>query len=185
MNAEEYNKALDAVCKDIKSSHSQIMILLATSAIMLIKKRVQQTGTDAKGNRFRKYSQWYEKYKTEKGKFKGFTDFSFTNRMWTDIQLISSDEKKALITAKDKGTTGSNVQVQVVRKKTANKLASKNNPRTTYTKNIYVPSNYEKLEKNTQSFGPILELSEKEIEILKQTYNSLIMDIFRKYGLAI
>jgi hypothetical protein len=185
MDSNDYYKALDNVCKDLKSgAHAELLITIANAALYMIKSRVQNTGFNATGNRFRKYSEWYDEYKTEKGKNKGFTDFSFTNRMWTNIQLVNNNDKTALITAKDKGSTGSKVQIEVTRKRTASKRASKNNPKSTYTKQIYIPSNYEKLEKNTERFGSILELSEKEIKILKQQYTEGIMDIFRKHGLA-
>lgn len=179
MTFEEYNQRMDQLVKDLPESHANLLIGIANTAAALIKRRIQTTGTDANGNKFRAYSDWYQKYKTEKGKNKGFTDFSFTNRMWTNIQLIKdkSNGTVAVITAQDKGSKGGNVSVPVrAHERKGKKVAAT-------TKNVYVPSNYEKLEKNTKSFGEILNLSKQEIEDLKEDYDKGILQIFRDHGL--
>jgi hypothetical protein len=174
MNSEEYNNAIKGVISDLKSGiHANIMIQIANTALSMIHTRVTETGMNSKGGRYRDYSEWYKKYKQAKGKYSGFVDFSFTTRMWTNIQIIKErcTETMAVITAKDKGTLGSRTQIPVKTKKG------------TYQRSIYEPSNYEKLEKNTESFGPILDPTKEEIQILKKQYDDLILDVYTKHGL--
>lgn len=189
MTFEEYNQKMDTLIKDLPGAHANLLIGVANTAVAMIKRRIQTSGIDANGNKFRAYSEWYEKYKTEKGKNKGFTDFSFTNRMWTNIQLIKdkSNDQQAIITAQDKGSKGGNISVPVkahTRKayERDGKIISAKKIAAT-TKNVYIPSNYEKLEKNTKAFGEILNLSKQEIEDLRSDYNNGILEIFRAHGL--
>jgi hypothetical protein len=179
MTVEEYEERMNQLVMDLPEMHANLLVGVANTAAVLIKQRIQTTGTDANGNKFKSYSDWYQKYKTAKGKNKGFTDFSFTNRMWTNIQLIQekSSDTIAVITAKDKGSAGSNIQV------TVKGHERKGKPIKSFSKNVYVPSNYEKLEKNTKKFGEILMLSKTEIEDLKSDYDNGILDIFRAHGL--
>lgn len=189
MTFEEYNSRMDKLIADLPTAHANLLIGMANTANAMIKKRIQTSGIDAKGNKFKSYSDWYEKYKTEKGKNKGFTDFSFTNRMWNNIQLIKdkSNEGIATITAMDKGQKGGSESISVkgyTRK--AHIRKGKNIKETTIaatTRNIYVPSNYEKLEKNTERFGEILTVSENEENTLKDIYDEGILNIFRDHGL--
>lgn len=179
MTFEEYNQRMNDLIKDIPEAHASLLIGIANTATAIIKQRIQTTGIDANCNKYHAYSAWYQKYKTEKGKNKGFTDFSFTNRMWTNIQLIKdkSNGTIAVITAQDKGSKGGNISVPVKAHKRKGKQIAAT------TKNVYVPSNYEKLEKNTKSFGEILNLSKQEIEDLKKDYDNGILQIFREHGL--
>lgn len=179
MTFEEYNQKMDALIKDLPGAHANLLIGVANTAVAMIKRRIQTSGVDANGNKFRAYSEWYTKYKTDKGKYKGFTDFSFTNRMWTNIQLIKdkSNDQQAIITAQDKGSKGGNISVPVkAHTRQGKKIAAT-------TKSVYVPSNYEKLEKNTKAFGEILNLSKQEIEDLRSDYDNGILEIFRAHGL--
>lgn len=153
MTPEELQNRLQGVINDLQSgAFSNVMIQTANDAIALVKKRVQESGVNAQGQRFRDYSKGYEARKRKAGKFKGFTDFSFTNRMWTNIMLVSSQgelfEGTARITARGQ-------------------------------------ENLDKLNQNTKGFGTILELSDKETEIVRQTYSEGILDIWRNNGLMI
>lgn len=179
MTFDEYEQSMEALINDLPEQHLNLMIGVANGAVAMVKNRIQTTGTDAKGSRYRAYSEWYQEYKTEKGKNKGFTDFSFTNRMWTNIQLIKerTTAELAVITAMDKGSKGGNVSVPVrAHTRKGKKVAAT-------TKNVYVPSNYEKLEKNTEAFGIILDLSAEEQEFLVKDYDDGILEIFRSHGL--
>ncbi len=179
MTPEEYNERMNSLINDLPEQHANLLISLASSANAIVKQRIQTSGTDANGSKFPAYSEWYQKYKTEKGKNKGFTDFSFTNRMWNNIQVINerSNGEVAVITAKDKGATGTNITVPVKAHKRKGKQIAAT------TKQIYMPSNYEKLEKNTKRFGEILNLSTEEKKLLAQDYDNGILDIFRSHGL--
>jgi hypothetical protein len=179
MTFEEYNQRMDALIKDLPGAHANLLIGVANTALAMVKKRIQTSGVDANGNKFKSYSDWYQKYKTEKGKNKGFTDFSFTNRMWSNIQLIKdkSTDQTAIITAQDKGSKGGSFSVPVKAHKRKGKQIAAT------TKTVYAPSNYEKLEKNTKSFGEILNLSKQEIEDIRSDYDAGILEIFRDHGL--
>jgi hypothetical protein len=179
MTSEEYVQRMDELINDLPAMHANLLIGIANGAIATIKQRIQTSGTDANGSKFKPYSDWYNKYKTEKGKNKGFTDFSFTNRMWTNIQLIKerSNDKIAVITAMDKGQSGGSYSVPVKAHKRKDKAIAATN------KTVQAPSNYEKLEKNTKAFGTILDLSKSEIEDLKKDYDNGILEIFRAHGL--
>ncbi len=89
MNSEQYNESVKGVIRDLESGqHANIMIQVASAALQMIHSRITETGINSKGQRYREYSDWYKKYKTKKGKYRGFTDFSYTTRMWTNIQII-------------------------------------------------------------------------------------------------
>jgi hypothetical protein len=195
MTLEEYNKNLGGVIRDLQSgAHAEVMVKMAVNAVTMIKKRVQETGTDAKGTKYKPYStkstlvgcktfiqkstcaallgskakrkelEWrtigghrlsvlpggYKKIRELQGRQTAFVDFSVTNAMWNDINIISkqNDHQKgiAIIGAK-----------QDIEKK--------------------------KLAGNTKRRGDILDLSEKEIGELKQIYNVGVLQIFRNNGL--
>jgi hypothetical protein len=195
MTLEEYNKNLNGVVRDLQSgAHAEVMVKMAVNALTMIKKRVQETGTDAKGTKYKPYStkstlvgcktfiqkstcatllgskakrkdlEWrtigghrlavlpggYKKIRELQGRQTAFVDFSVTNAMWNDINIISkqNDHQKgiAIIGAK-----------QDIEKK--------------------------KLAGNTKRRGDILDLSEKEIGELKQIYNVGVLQIFKNNGL--
>lgn len=153
MSSEELQNRLQGVINDLQTgAFANVMIETANSALALIKQRIQETGINAEGQRYRDYSKGYETYKKKAGKYRGFTDFSFTTRMWTNIALVSSQgelfEGTARITARSQ-------------------------------------ENLDKLSKNTKNFGPILELSDKETETVRQVYSEGILDIWRNNGLMI
>lgn len=176
---DSYNERVIKYQQAFPEEHANLLIGIANGALATIKQRIQTSGVDSKGSKYHAYSKWYQAYKTEKGKNKGFTDFSFTNRMWTNIQLILAETTGniAVITAMDKGSKGGNISVPVkAHKRKGRDIAAT-------SRNIYVPSNYEKLEKNTQSFGEILMLSKSEIEDMRKDYEEGLLDIHRKYGL--
>lgn len=195
MDYPEYNKRVDGVIKDLQAgAHAEVMVKLAISALTLIKERVQETGVNAKGQKYKPYStkpmligsksflqkaaaqsvfgskekrknlEWrkvkghslailpggYKQLRELQGRQTDHVDFSVTNSMWNDINVISksTDHVKgvAIIGAK-----------QDKEKK--------------------------KLEGNTKRRGDILDLNQKEIEDLKLTYNLGILNIFRENGL--
>lgn len=156
MTFEEYQIALQGVIDDLEGGvHAELMVSLANGAIFSIKRRIQESGINAKGGRYKDYTQEYKEYKTSKGKYKGFTDFAFTNRMWTSVQLVSTQPELfsgvARITATGTDTEG--------------------------------VSNRKKLEGNVNMFGQILDLSEQEKRDLLTDYDNGILQIFRNHGL--
>lgn len=93
MTLEECNQRMEALIKDLPEAHANLLIGLANTANALIKKRIQTSGIDSKGEKYRDYRKDYKDFKTKEGKYKGFTDFSFTNRMWTSIKLVSDNSE--------------------------------------------------------------------------------------------
>lgn len=179
MNSEEYVNSLDNLMVNLQKEAGNILVSVGSVATSLIKERIQTSGTNAEGGRYRAYEDWYQKYKTAKGKNKGFTDFSFTNRMWNNIDVIldKSTDEVVIITAKDKGQKGSTESIPVK----AHVRKGKKIPAS--TKQVYKPSNYEKLEKNTKSFGDILNLSKQEITIVAEEYDNGVQNIINMVGL--
>ena len=191
MTPEVYNRMMTKTIRDLE--RGDVMPKIAAEALTMIKQRVQQTGTNAKGSKYAPYSTskmltncstmtlsacskiagskekrkelgWvtinghrlfnlpggYKQFRELHGRQTNFVDFSFTNAMWNDINVISkdSDHKRgvAIIGAK-----------QEMEKK--------------------------KLSGNTKRRGDILDLSPKEIYKLYQTYNLNSIKIFRQNGL--
>lgn len=179
MTPEEVNDNLDKLMQNITKLSGDVLVGVGSVATSMIKERIQTSGTNAEGGKYRAYEAWYQKYKSDKGKNKGFTDFSFTNRMWNNIDVIlnRSDDNVVVITAKDKGQKGITETIPVK----AHTRKGKKIPAS--TKQVYKPSNYEKLEKNTKSFGEILNLSKQEIEVVAQEYDNGIQDIIQLSGL--
>lgn len=68
----------------------EALIACAETARGMIRQRVQGFGVNAEGKHFRSYSESYKRQKQKAGKYQGFTDFSFTTRMWQDTQVVSS-----------------------------------------------------------------------------------------------
>ena len=191
MTPEVYDKMMTKTIRELERGDA--MPKIAAEAVRMIKQRVQQTGTNAKGSKYAPYStnrmltncstmtlsacskiagskakrkelDWvtinghrlfnlpggYKQYRQLHGRQTNFVDFSFTNAMWNDINVISkeSDHKRgiAVIGAK-----------QEIEKK--------------------------KLAGNTKRRGDILDLSPKEINELYELYNLNSLKIFRQNGL--
>ena len=90
----EYNKRLQGVINDLQSgAHGQVMVQIAGNAIAMIKQRVQEKGLNPAGNKYPAYNKSYQKMKEKAGKYKGFVDFSLTNRMWGNIKTISPKDE--------------------------------------------------------------------------------------------
>lgn len=90
MTLLEYSKRLDGVIKDLQSgAHATVMVQIANNAIAMIKQRVQEKGLNPQGSKYPDYSTAYKKRKQKEGKYKGFVDFSLTNRMWSSVKLVS------------------------------------------------------------------------------------------------
>ncbi len=151
MTIEEYNTRIEGVISDLRGgAHAEVMAQVAQEALTMMRQRVTETGMDAEGRPYKDYSESYKEYKKQEGKYKGFVDFSFTNRMWSNIKLTSPQDELRLGTARIKATT---------------------------------PFEQEKLRKNTASRGNILDLTDDEKELLKESYRDEILEIFKRNGL--
>lgn len=84
----EYQKRLDGVILDLQGGeHLKIMQKTVMDAVSMIKKRIQEKGENSEGGKYRDYEPSYLEYKKKEGKYKGYTDFSFTNQMWKNTTL--------------------------------------------------------------------------------------------------
>jgi hypothetical protein len=194
MTPEQLDKAYTNTLRDMQSdAMAVVMARVGIQGLTLLRKRVQETGTDAKGSKYKPYStkpmltncsnmftgacskvagskdkrrelQWvtikghklfelpggYKQYRELHGRQTNFVDFSFTNRMWDNIALISKQSDHA------KGTAIIGARSD---------------------------DNKKKLEGNTKRRGDILDLSNSEIDELKQTYSLGELQIFKNNGL--
>lgn len=192
MTFPELDKKYDNIVRDLATARGQMMVDLGVSALMMIKKRVQETGTDAKGSKYRPYStkamlvgckgmnvavcksffgkeknkehQWrtvngrhlailpggYKQFREMHGRQTSHVDFSFSNSMWNDINVISNSGQH------QQGIAVIGARQDIEKKKLAG---------------------------NTERRGDILDLSQKEIDQLKTQYNLQVLQIFRNNGL--
>jgi hypothetical protein len=194
MTPEELIKSYDKTIRDMQSSpRGDIMLKVGVTANTMIKKRVINTGVDAKGNKYKPYStkpmlancssmtgsacskiagskdkrkelQWvtlkghklfeidggYKEYRELHGRQTDHVDFSFTNSMWSDVNVISN--------------TGDHIKgVAIIGAKQEKEK--------------------KKLEGNTKRRGDILDLSKTEIDELMRLYNIGTLQIFKNNGL--
>ena len=100
MTPDEYRQRLDRVVNAMQTEHIVLMQQLGVNAMALIKNRIQNSGRNAEGGSFTPdYTAKYKKAKQKSGKYKGFVDFSFTNRMWTNVQIKQTTPKSTTIGA--------------------------------------------------------------------------------------
>lgn len=191
MTFGEYNINLSGVVNDLQTGkHGEIMVRMAMTALTMIKKRVQETGVNADGQKYEGYSTKpmfiTEKSFVQKDKFKNLVntkekrkqlewrtinghklpilkggykelrelqtrqtnhvDFSVTNNMWNDINLISSNSEH------QQGVAVIGAKQELEKKKLAG---------------------------NTKRKGDILDLSQSEMDELVKYYNLDVLQIFR------
>ena len=102
----EYNQRLNGVINDLQSgAHGQIMVQIASEAIALVRQRVQERGLNPEGGTYREYSKGYLEYKKKENKYRGFVDFTLTDRMWNNIKLVSPKDELDMGIAVIKATT--------------------------------------------------------------------------------
>src|SRR4030042_5135233 len=81
------------------------MSQIAESPTVIVKDRVQERGLNPDGMPYREYSPSYLAYKKKERKYRGFVDFTFTERMWTNIKLVSPRDELDMGIAIIKATT--------------------------------------------------------------------------------
>jgi hypothetical protein len=194
MTIEQFNINLNNTVKELQSElYSNVMPRLGSEAFTMIRKRVQESGTNAEGSKFPGYStrpmltncstmilsacskvagskekrkelKWvtlkgnklfelpggYKQFRELHGRQTSHVDFSFTNKMWNDINVISS--------ASDHAQGMAIIGAKEVQEK-------------------------KKLEGNTARKGEILDLSQKEIDYLLGQYNLQVLKVFKDNGL--
>lgn len=199
MTLEEFNNKFDEAISEVSGQLGETMVKIGQTALVRIRQRVQEAGKDAKGQGFPAYStdnmlvgcksfrkkdcdKFFGKRKNKEhewvtlkrgdnlyrlavleggykklreislGAGKGDkVDFSFTNDMWNDIHLISTSSDH------NSGT----VIIGALKKEEKDKL-------------------YYNTERNKKKGGQeILDLSETELNELKELFNQPILNIFK------
>jgi len=217
MTPEEYTNRFERVIKDIKvHNDGQIMTRVAIEALTLLKKRVQETGTNAKGQEFKAYS--------TKPMLIGCSSF----RKDVCNQLFGSKEKRAKMDWRTVGGSGGYAAYLSVSSgasggansgkgrrlailpggyKEWRRLMGRPTDKVDFTvsgrmwNNVTVISSTsdhkngmaiigakedtekKKLAGNTKRKGDILDLSQKEQDILKEDFNLEVLQVFRENGL--
>jgi ABC-type uncharacterized transport system ATPase subunit len=89
MDLNEYNNRLEGVINDLKGgAHADLMVTIANDAIAMIKQRVQETGVNARGGKYKEYTERTKEIRKSKGRQTGFVDFTFTGRMWSSVAVV-------------------------------------------------------------------------------------------------
>ena len=195
MTFDDYNKRLNGVIKDLQTgAHGEVMVKLAINALTLIKQRVQQTGTNAQGQKYAPYS--------TKPMLVGCK--SFVQKNACEALLGSKSKRKNLEWRTVKGHKLAILpggykqmrqmqgrQVAFVDFSVTNAMwndVSIISKGTDHQKGIAIIGAKQDIEKkklagNTKRRGDILDLSNKEIDVLKANYNIDVLQIFRNNGL--
>jgi len=196
MNFSELNNKFDAIINDIQSNEmGNIMVSIASDALVTIRERIKESGTNAEGGQYPPYStnpmlsgcknfiqkaaceryvkkddtKWvmidrgtpqmrplfvipggYKEFREIQGRQTGFVDFSFSNRMWNNIKIVSDNSEHNQGIARIAATTDEDKK---------------------------------KLEGNTKRKGKILKLSQSEISELSRRFSTKITQIFERHGL--
>jgi len=199
MTLQEYNNKLEQTSRDIQSGIGEMIVELGTEALTLIKKRVQETGKNAEGNDFPPYSQksmlvgcksmnadvCKSFFGKEKNKQLSWVTLDRTNNQGKKIRLavLEGGYKKF------RGLHGR--QTNFVDFSFTNdmwndiKIISKKTEHNTGTVVIGAEKEEEKkkLEGNTKRKGTILDLSDSEIETLKQDFKLKTLYIIKTHGI--
>jgi hypothetical protein len=194
MTFEEYDKRLNGVVNDLQTgAHGEVMVRLAINALTKIKQRVTETGVNAKGTKYAPYS----------------TKPMLTNCSTMTLSACSQvagskDKRRSMKWVTVKGhklfeLPGGYKQFRQIAGRQTNYVDFMFNGR--MWSDINVISNQgdhqkgvaiigarqeeekKKLEGNTKRKGDILDLSQKEIDELKASYNLDVLQIFRNNGL--
>lgn len=195
MTLDEYNNKFGKVISDMQSGPgATIMVQTAITALTLIKKRVQETGVNAEGQKFKPYS--------TKDTLVGST--SFLQKAASDKLLGSKAKRKELEWRTVKGRRlailpGGYAKIRQLQGRQTdhvdfsvtnsmwNDISIISN-QGDHSRGIAIIGAKDDIEKkklagNTERRGDILDLSDKEIEMLKSAYNLGVLKIFKENGL--
>jgi hypothetical protein len=194
MDLPEYNKRLNGVVKDLQTgAHGEVMVRMAAEALTLIKQRVQETGVNAKGQKYKPYStkpmlancstmilSACSKIAGSKEKRKNLDWKTIKGHKLFEIPGGYKQYRELM------GRQTDHVDFSVTNDMWNDiNVISKNSDHQKGIAIIGAKQEIEKkkLEGNTKRRGDILDLSAKEIEELKGSYNLGVLQIFRNNGL--
>lgn len=195
MTFPELNSKFQKVINNLNNNYNgEIMSRVGIDALTMIKRRVQQTGVNAKGQKFPAYS--------TKNTLIGCS--TFVLKRTCDNVFGSKEKRKALEwrtvnshhlailpggykkIRELQGRQGSYVDFTITGRMWANiNLISNNGDHSRGVAIIGAKDEEEKkkLAGNTSRKGDILDLSVKEIEDLKAVYNLSVLNVFKQNGL--
>jgi hypothetical protein len=198
MTATELNEKFEKTANDMKSDvMGKVMVQIASQALVTIRRRVKETGTNAEGQKYIPYStrpmlsgckgflnktncpatskakrkelKWvmvargtptmrplfeipggYKEFRELNNLQTSFVDFAFSNRMWTNIKIVSSYSEHSAGVARIAAIT---------------------------------PEDKSKLEGNTNRRGDILKLSDAEIKEIVNDFKMNIVQSIHNNGL--
>jgi len=191
MTFPELNKKFDNVVKDLTSNYNgTIMVRLGAEAKRMIFDRVHGTGTNAQGQKYAPYS--------TKPTLIGNKTFAFG---YSSAAVLGSKPKRKLLEWRT--VNGHRLAILPGGYKKIRELENRQTAFVDFSvtqrmwDNIGVikhtnnsvtigakeQKEKDKLKGNTERRGEILDLSEKEIGILKNTYGLSVLQIFKNHGL--
>lgn len=196
MTLKEYNEKWKKSISDFEDSLGDTMVAIGNNALALIKQRVQETGVDAKGQKFTKYS--------TDGMFVGSK--SMNNNVARSFFGKQNNKKHKWVTLQ---RGGKNYRLAVLENgyKELRELHGRQAGYVDFTFYgkmwgdiaiiseqslhsrgfVIIGAKTEEqakiLQGNTNRRGPILELSEKELQELSGEFNTSINQIMRNNGL--
>jgi len=89
VNADEFISKMNSLKATLENELPDIMGEAGTSAVSLISERFNNSGQDANGALFGKYSETTIRIKQKKSKQTAFVTLRDTNRMWSNIGIIN------------------------------------------------------------------------------------------------
>jgi len=93
MSSEEAIKRIGFVIDKTINDYGSVMLEIATSANTMLQNRIVNTGYNAENRMFAPYSEKYAKYRKKHGRQTGFVDFTFSGRMWGNVQVVSDENE--------------------------------------------------------------------------------------------
>ena len=194
MNFEDYNKRLNGVIKDLQTgAHGEVMVRMAVNALTLIKQRVQETGTDAKGQKYKGYSTKPMLMNCSTMILSACSKVAGSKEKRKELQWRTVNGHKLFILpgGYKQWRELHGRQTQHVDFSVTNAMWNDINvisKQSDHEKGVAIIGAKQDIEKkklagNTKRKGDILDLSQKEIDTLKASYNIDVLQIFRNNGL--
>lgn len=95
MKVEEAIIRINLIVNRTINDWGSIMLDVASTANTRMQTRIITTGYNAENRMFEPYSKRYAKFREKEGRQTGFVDFSFSGRMWSSVQVVSSEGEHA------------------------------------------------------------------------------------------
>lgn len=153
MTSSDFADLLQKIKAHIIAERERNALLVANDATAMIADRVQRQGLNAQGSTFGTYSPFTQKIKQQTGR---------TRPPYPNINFTQTAQMWKSIKPIIKASGGQVTSIEIDSTDSTNQA---------------------KLEKNVRRFGPILQLSDKEIQMIRQTILMRYRDMFSNFGL--